>query len=677
MNAPTDESFDQEFQIRYRFPRPISRAYEAVCFAVNREEMAQRSRWCARVALQFLAVLKQAAHLAASPEVPVNAPTSRDLRLGRESRTTSEGRRGHNPLSFAEVDHHPLLRLVEGRDRHRVLHDPTPLREALAGFLPLSRYRLVVLDGARYNVLLGPRMEYTVAPGPPASALEGLPAGTPLIVDPADGRFLSLAPLVVWQKQARSSFGRLFVLTRLSGLDGHYVEAGIPGCPGSGARLDGRPQVGRLPVARQVLEAIHSPPARFRDGERLEDYGHVFGLIWRGGTSDVFAARRRVDSRLVALKTYEDEAGVFDENFWRFLSEERLSQLIRHPGVVTSFRLAGGQWGFVHEQELARRGSLNDLLLTNGVLRPDRAVEVARQLLETLDAVHGQGVVHNDVKPDNILFDEDGSLKLIDFGISVRREPDRDRLRPGAPAGSPGYVAPEVKRGDWPRVESDLYAVGVVLREMLVGAVGDERGADLGAVGPEETRGIPAALEPVLARLLAEEPEQRYPSAHAGAAALHEAREGLVLEHAVTLDVEGTLVPSFRDRRPREGLAEFMTFCLDHFDRIFVYTLLAREEARDVFEELAGWHPAAARFLDRYEYVAWPRGEDGSLKDLRRCRVALEQNALVDDMIEWVPEDQAHRWVKVQNCDDVAGFDRGLAHAEQTLRGLFGLADAG
>jgi protein kinase-like protein len=283
--------------------------------------------------------------------------------------------------------------------------------------------------------------------------------------------------------------------------------------------------------------------------------------------------------------------------------------------------------------------------------------------------------VHNDVKPDNILFDEDGSLKLIDFGISLRREPDRDRLRPGAPAGSPGYVAPEVKRGGWPRVESDLFAVGVVLREMLVGAVGDERGAAPGAAEAEETRGIPAALEPVLTRLLAEEPEQRYPSAHAAAAALHEAREGLVLERAVTLDVEGTLVPSFRDRRPREGLAEFMTFCLDHFDRIFVYTLLAREEARDVFEELAGWHPAAARFLDRYEYVVWPRGEDGSFKDLRRCRVALEQNALVDDMIEWVPEDQAHRWVKVQNCDDVAGFDRGLAHAEQTLRARFGLPE--
>ena len=81
----------------------------------------------------------------------------------------------------------------------------------------------------------------------------------------------------------------------------------------------------------------------------------------------------------------------------------------------------------------------------------------------------------------------------------------------------------------------------------------------------------------------------------------------------------------------------------------------------------------SGRFLARYEYVEWPCGADGSRKDLRRCRVALEQAAIVDDMARWIPEDQAHRWVEVTACEDVIGVDRELARAEAALRTMFGL----
>lgn len=707
----------QEFLIRYRLPRPVSRAYEMVCLSMNAEEAAYRSLWCVQTALRFVAALKQAARLALDPELLLHPPVERDLRREAPRATRGEGPAAGFLALLDGIDLLPLWQLLEragipvdeavldgslaliehaaasGRpetETWQALADRASLREALRCLLPLAEMRLGALEGSRLTILLGPRMEFVVsiesaarsrAPaGPPArpDGESGPPEGEPLLIDPATGACLSLAPIALWSKMRSSAFGRFFLLRRRDGPAGHYLEEGVPGSPGMGAPIAGRPRGGRLVAAESRADAaspagraapapirasLAAPPARFADGELLDGHHRVLGLIWRGGTSDIFAAERVSDAQLVALKTFEYDATLIDENFWRFVNEERFSQRVSHPSVVAAARLPRGHWGLVHEQRLARRGSLSDLLLANGALRADRALEILDRLLEALQAVHAAGVLHNDVKPENVLFDDDGELRLIDFGVALEAIDERGALRPGAPAGTPGYIAPEVLAGKQPGERSDLYAAGVLLREML----GRPRPGSARARHGRDVRGTQAGdaqvdeLQAFVATLAHPDPAARYPSAAAARAALAGLRGGVRSERAITLDLEGTLVPGFHRPEPRPGLAEFLAFCLERFDRIFVYTLLAAEEARELLRQVEARDALPEGFLERYEYVDWPRGADGSRKDLRRCGVPLEQNLIVDDMAVWIAEDQAHRWVRIRDCSTLQGVDQELA----------------
>ena len=276
-----------------------------------------------------------------------------------------------------------------------------------------------------------------------------------------------------------------------------------------------------------------------------------------------------------------------------------------------------------------------------GVMPLDRARAVAADLLDILEDVHAQGIAHNDIKPDNILFDGGGRARLIDFGIAWDFLRDRDELRGGVRVGSEGYIAPELLAGGTPSALSDLYSFGVVFSQMLGGRPAATGGEAAGL------RSIPRQYLPFLERCLAADPGGRFASAGAARAAL--AGIAAAQERAITLDIEGTLVTDYGSRHPRPGLAGFIDFCLRHFDRIFVYTSLTAEQAREVFGHLLGTGAVPAAFCDRYEYVEWPRGDGGSIKDLRRCGFPIEHNAIVDDMEVMIPDDQRHRWVPVPN----------------------------
>ena len=662
-----DDCHELEFLVRHRLPRPIALAYESVCLAIDRRDFAHRSRWCARVALRFLAALRQAARLAAQGSGPVNPPAARDLRRGSLAGALEVPETAAFAAELESIDPLPLERLIARTVTQPEGLDCSMLREALATLLPLARYRLVILDGLSFNVLLGPRMEYHATGGGSVPIPPSLPVGTPLFLDPRTGWFIDLAPLLVWEKRPQDAFGRLYSLKRVEQQEGHYSEEGAAGGPGCSRALQGCPRTGHVPDLPELLQVLECPPGRFRDGSEIESYGRVLGLIWRGGTSDVFAACR-ADGQAVALKTFQYEGSVLDENFWRFLGEERLTKDLEHPGVVVSRRIPSGPWGVVHEQPLADGGSLNELLLVNGVLRVDRAVAITLELLDALQAIHARGIIHNDVKPDNILFDGERRLKLIDFGIAFAPAEEARPLRPGVPAGSRGYMAPELHTGLLPSAASDIHSAGVVLAEMVSGIRPEGPGA-LRAL-PE----IPARLAPVIARMIAPDPAQRFPSAEEAAAALRALQGELRPARAVTLDIEGTLIPSYGIWEPRPRLAEFLAFCLEHLDRLFVYTLLDRGEAEAAFEELHRQGAVPQEFLRRYEYVEWPRGVDGSLKDLRRCRVPLEQNMILDDMESWVPEDQLDRWIPIRDFGEVQGVDRDLERAMAVLREEFAIA---
>ncbi len=648
-----------EFLVRHRLPRPISRAYEAVCFALDETEAGHRAEWAAMVALRWVAALRGAVFLSEQKNPgPVNPPDpARAHRIALQ-----------RPLPPGLADPVPFALARLARIHGAPLCEPAlpALRRALGCLAYLASGRLVVRTGSGLRLLLGPRIEVPL-PSPHAQDGQQWEAAgcTALFVDPNTGRWVSLDPLVTWLDVPNTAFGRLLVLRRVAGLTGHYVEDGSPGCPGHTTTMANVPLGGRLRRSPELLASLRQPPARFNDSSPAGDTMQVHGLVWRGGTSDIYAATGP-DGRALVLKTFE-YPGVFDENFWRFRNEEGFARDVRHPRVIHPRNLDLPGLGTVQVQPRIQRGALEDLLATNGVLALPDAIALTEQLVDALVAVHAVGVVHNDVKPDNLLFDDAGQLHLIDFGIAHRPSPRRRALRPGVPPGSPGYVAPELRAGELPSWRSDLYACGAVLHRMLFGVVPN---AGPGQDSPA-WRAVPISVTTFLQRCLAERPQQRYSDAAEALADLRALAPGLRALSGVALDIEGTLVGSYHDRRVRPGLLDFLEHCLARFDRVFIYTMLSHQHAWEVLGELARAGAAPSDLLERVEYVVWPRGADGGGKDLRRCRLPVPDCALVDDTAAVIPEDQRHRWVPVPDFGAAGPYDRGLVTARLHLKRLF------
>jgi predicted Ser/Thr protein kinase len=219
----------------------------------------------------------------------------------------------------------------------------------------------------------------------------------------------------------------------------------------------------------QVLGSVREPDeesdliraALDSDYEILEELG-------RGGMAVVYRALERSLEREVAIKVLP-LARTFDQEFVaRFQREARLSASLEHPHIVPVYRV--GQSGRVNffVMKFVRGPSLSDLLANEGRMEP---VEVERLLLEVSDALdhaHGQGVVHRDVKPDNIMRDQTGRYVVMDFGIA--KSPSGTQLtETGGSIGTPKYMSPEQAKGAELDGGSDFYSLGVVAYRSLVG----------------------------------------------------------------------------------------------------------------------------------------------------------------------------------------------------------------
>jgi hypothetical protein len=653
--APSDELL---FRIRYRLPRPISRSFEAVGFSSNPDDIDARIQWCSNAAIRFLAAVYQANFLAVNINLPVNPPAIHDFKLDLlEPAFVGEMEKGVPPaltrLSSIYADAAPGIR-------------PEALALALGEILYLADYRLAVREEGCFRVLLGPRTEYMVWDAPRTGPGDVPDAGTVIFIDTRTGRYITLNPLLVWKREPREAFGHLCMLRRREKDRGHSIEEGVPGSPGFVEDLRSYPATGSLAGDPALLGELEFPPVRYRDGHETGDGRRIYGFIWRGGTSDIYVGTREGGAGTCVLKTFENGAAFFDENYWRFINEERFARPVSHGRVMKPRRIALGTYGLVYELDYVRRGSLQDVIDYNGVLTAETAVDITLQLLDALEAIHGAGVVHNDIKPDNILFDESGRIGLIDFGIASSPGEDGTALRPGVPAGSEGFMAPELKRGDRPSPQSDIYSTGALFARMISGR-GVRDYEDVRAA-----RSISKKFYIFLERCLHEVPGRRFATARQAAGFLADIQ--VSAERAVTLDIEGTLVTSYHDRTPRPGLYDFICFCMRRFDRIFVYTTLDEGRAAEIFSGLAGSGHVPRLFLEVYEYVEWDGGNAGALKDLRRCRVPLEHNLIVDDMKSMIPEDQFHRWIRVSDYNEPVPFDGELSVARSAIERKFNMS---
>ncbi len=191
-------------------------------------------------------------------------------------------------------------------------------------------------------------------------------------------------------------------------------------------------------------------------------------LIGRGGMAEVYLATQISLNRQVALKVMD--ANVGDDSFTeRFLNEGRLIASLNHPNIITIYDIGVLDDGrhFI-SMEYINGGDLEDKL-KHGALSEEESVDILRHLLGCLQLVHDKGIIHRDVKPANILFRDDGSIALTDFGIAKELTGDIKLTQVGGTLGSPAYMSPEQSQGKKLSSASDIYSAGVVFLEMLSG----------------------------------------------------------------------------------------------------------------------------------------------------------------------------------------------------------------
>lgn len=250
------------------------------------------------------------------------------------------------------------------------------------------------------------------------------------------------------------------------------------------------------------LQPLSSAPAFTVPGYTLME------SLGQGGMGEVFRARQESLDREVAVKILRadlSELGWLPERFER---EARTMAALRNPNLVTihdCVRFADGRIAIV--MELVRAGALRQRLIA----APDglpitQAIKWARQIGEGLRAAHTAGIVHRDVKPENILIDEDGAARVSDFGMALSAMISATRYtQTGAALGTLGYMAPEQLRGETADHRADVFSFGVVLYEMLTGRLPQ------GSFRPvrEIRRGVPAAVDRLVQAALRPEIDQR------------------------------------------------------------------------------------------------------------------------------------------------------------------------
>jgi CheY-like chemotaxis protein len=280
-------------------------------------------------------------------------------------------------------------------------------------------------------------------------------------------------------------------------------------------------QIG-VEVAPQLRELADSQVGREIGGYRIE------GEIGRGGMGVVYSAEHLHLQRLVALKLLPAEL-TRDEAFRaRFVRESRLAAEIHHPNIVTVYD-AGEADGLLYlAMQYVRGTDLAWVLDEHGPLEPERAVAVLEQVASALDAAHARGLVHRDVKPANVLLDDDHCY-LTDFGLTKRRDSRTALTAVGQLVGTMDYVAPEQIEGGPLDARTDVYALGCVLYHCLAGKPPYQMDSDVqmifahlqrAAPSLAETRpDLPAGLDEVIATAMAKRPADRHASCGALAAA--------------------------------------------------------------------------------------------------------------------------------------------------------------
>jgi serine/threonine protein kinase len=266
-----------------------------------------------------------------------------------------------------------------------------------------------------------------------------------------------------------------------------------------------------------------SPNSMVEAGQQLDHY-RLDALIAESPVTRTFRATDLRDNRVVAIKVPQPAMESDPIALDRFRREEEIGASLNHPDVKRIFHEPHRSRLYM-VLEWCEGRSLAEILKESGKLPPQRAIHITIGILRAIEYIHQHGVVHRDLEPEHILVGDHDRIKLIDFGVASRLGARRLTFTSLSQAmGTPDYISPEQVKGKRGEARSDLYAVGVMLWQMLMGRTPFTGRSPMAIMNARLTRNLPpirlddfpltAQLQEVICRATEREPRNRYASAH-------------------------------------------------------------------------------------------------------------------------------------------------------------------
>lgn len=257
-------------------------------------------------------------------------------------------------------------------------------------------------------------------------------------------------------------------------------------------------------------------------GKRLDGRYEIHELIGVGGMANVYRCTDTLDDREVAIKILKDEYLNNDEFIRRFKNESKAIAMLSHQNIVKVYDVSFGDMIQYIVMEYIDGITLKEYIDQQGIIEWKDALHLTTQILKALQHAHECGIVHRDIKPQNIMLLQDGTIKVTDFGIA-RFSDKATRTMTEQAIGSVHYIAPEQARGDVTDGKTDIYSIGVMLYEMLTGKLPFDGDSAVTVAlmqlqstpkRPREVNpGIPIGLEQITMRAMQKQPSDRYTSA--------------------------------------------------------------------------------------------------------------------------------------------------------------------
>ncbi|SMF52398.1 serine/threonine-protein kinase PpkA [Alteromonadaceae bacterium Bs31] len=294
------------------------------------------------------------------------------------------------------------------------------------------------------------------------------------------------------------------------------------------------------------LEDLHIPGYDFEE------------LIGTGGMASVYRARQHTFDRDVAIKVLSPDLSEDGDFSQRFIQESLIVAKLHHSNIVQVYDVGEFNEHFYIAMEYLHGGDLSSLLKKGG-LSLKEIVSVIRQCASALDFAHRKKIVHRDIKPDNIMFREDGAAVITDFGIAKEVDSDLNLTQTGLVIGTPKYMAPEQIRGKAVDHRADIYALGILFYRCVVGRVPFDGGDMVSTTYMHINDPVPAlparvaGLQAIINKMLEKDPRNRFQSGRDLVAALENLDLSKLDRSKFTLEDEPTVLRPRNKSVPSEG----------------------------------------------------------------------------------------------------------------------------